>query len=417
MKPVADDQPVTDRSSESVKSADQKRSESMLAYYRSTLLNAGEIPLVDAAAWQSHLRKRVNLYENHLGIPLGLLRGRSVLEFGCSSGENALVLAACGAKLTLIEPNTIVIPRMKQLFRQFGLESQIVRLCHDQIQECAIDELFDLVLAEGFLFTLANRDEMLGKLCGWVRPGGIGVVSFNDRIGMFLECTKRLALRRACQLAGIDDVGGEASLGLAQDLFGNAFGKLNASRSLRTWWKDNLVSPFITMPYLWSFPELLPLIEQAGCEFYASSPGFSSVDDFSWYKNVPTVVNRHLRLLEHVRNSFVYFLMGAPQRYAVPAAQEVMDSVLSLQQAITVLTTCPTPRIDTIHFPAPLREYLAAHPDPEVKAFGTDLGRFFESMRLDSLPALLRACAEIPSMQTLWGASYFYVAFKKPLRL
>jgi hypothetical protein len=33
------------------------------------------------------------------------------------------------------------------------------------------------------------------------------------------------------------------------------------------------------------------------------------------------------------------------------------------------------------------------------------------------LPALLRACAEIPSMQTLWGASYFYVAFKKPLRL
>ena len=121
-----------------------------------------------------------NLYENHLQIPLSLLRDRSVLEFGCSSGENALVLASVGARLTLVEPNTLVIPRLRDLFKQHGFESHIARLSHEEIGDFQTDERFDLVLAEGFLFTLPNRDIIVEKLCGWLSPGGVGVISFND---------------------------------------------------------------------------------------------------------------------------------------------------------------------------------------------------------------------------------------------
>ena len=78
--------------------------------------NPVPISVEDSAIWQSHWAKRINLYQRHLRIPFSLLRNRSVLEIGCNSGENALVLASVGANLTLIEPNDQVRPRIETIF-------------------------------------------------------------------------------------------------------------------------------------------------------------------------------------------------------------------------------------------------------------------------------------------------------------
>ncbi len=101
---------------------------SQLAYYQQNRFNPVPIALEDQSAWELHLAKRRNLYERHLGIPLSLLSGRSVLGFGCNSGENALVLASVGANLTLVEPNGQVLPRLKALFKKFALDKRIVAL-------------------------------------------------------------------------------------------------------------------------------------------------------------------------------------------------------------------------------------------------------------------------------------------------
>ena len=78
---------------------------SLLEYYRKNVFNPVPISVEDHKIWNAHVAKRRNLYERHLGIPLPLLRDRSVIEFGCNSGENSLVLAMHGANLTLVEPN------------------------------------------------------------------------------------------------------------------------------------------------------------------------------------------------------------------------------------------------------------------------------------------------------------------------
>ena len=97
-------------------------------------------------------------------MPLALLSGRSVLEFGCNSGENALVLASVGADLTLVEPNEQVQLRLKDLFKTFGLEDRVVEVSTDDIESFESTSLYDVVLAEGFLCQVPNRDVMLEKI-------------------------------------------------------------------------------------------------------------------------------------------------------------------------------------------------------------------------------------------------------------
>ncbi|MDO9084083.1 MAG: methyltransferase domain-containing protein, partial [Humidesulfovibrio sp.] len=201
----------------------------LVDYYRQNLFNPVPIDLRTPEALAAHTAKRRNLYEGHLGIPLGLLSGQKVLEFGCNSGENAVVLARCGADLTLVEPNEQAHGRLRDVFSAFGLTERLSALSSLGIDEFPEDEKFNLVLAEGFLFTLPNKAEMAAKICRLLAPGGIGVISFNCRFGGLIELHKRLALFRACELAGAD-FRSEASLALAQELFGPAFGRITASR-------------------------------------------------------------------------------------------------------------------------------------------------------------------------------------------
>ena len=102
--------------------------ETLLNYYQNDNFNPVLIVVENESIWKNHFAKRCNLYERHLGVPLSLLRDSSVLEFGCNSGENALVLASVGANLTLVEPNRQVLLRLKMLFEKFNLEKRIVAL-------------------------------------------------------------------------------------------------------------------------------------------------------------------------------------------------------------------------------------------------------------------------------------------------
>ncbi len=126
-------------------------SKSLVSYYRESHFNPVPIDLQTSAEWQSHVTKRRNLYEKHLNIPFVLLPRHSVLEFGCNSGENSLVLASFGANLTLVEANEQVLPRLKENFKRHNLESQITSLINEGIEDFVADKLYDIVIAEGFL--------------------------------------------------------------------------------------------------------------------------------------------------------------------------------------------------------------------------------------------------------------------------
>ena len=388
--------------------------DSLIEYYQKNNFNPVPIALQEQAAWESHFAKRLNLYQRHLGIPLSLLRDCSVLEFGCNSGENALVLASVGANLTLVEPNEQVWLRLKALFQKFALEERIVALVQEDIESFDSKRLYDIVLAEGFLFTLPNRDEMVYKISRLLVPGGLAVISFNDRYGILIELTKRLIVWRACQLAGID-VHSIDSLGLAKRLYWEDFAQLNASRPFEVWWKDMLVSPFVISPYLWSYSELLSLIEEVDCEFHSSSPKWSSIDHFTWYKNILDSQSRHQCLLDDWARFFPFFLTGLrPSNGEFERANpKVIASVSKLIAQISEYTTVPNSSVDAVLYPSQLDEYFNRCEDSRLRRFNSEMKRLYEAVRSCQLDDLISAYHGAQHVRTLWAAPYHYICFSK----
>jgi SAM-dependent methyltransferase len=388
---------------------------SLLDYYQQNRFNPVPIALENQAAWESHRAKRLNLYQRHLGIPLAMLRDRSVLEFGCNSGENSLVLASFGANLTLVEPNDQVLPQLKMRFKEFKLEGRIVELSSESIDSFKSTRLYDIVLAEGFLYTLPNRDEMFKKICKLLIPGGLAVISFNDRYGCLLELTKRLLLWRACQLAGINDVHSEASLHLAQQLFGEDFAKLNASRPFYAWWKDVLVNPLLVSAYLWSYPELLSLVEKAGCEFYSSSPMWNLSEHYNWYKNVFDTRSRHGQLLKEWSRSFPFFLTGFPVSSAEgePATNEVVAAIAEVIAQISEYTTAAGRSINPVSYPSALDDYLGKSRDSRVRRFNIEMKGLFQAARSSQLQDLISTYHRTKHVRNLWGTPYHYLCINK----
>ncbi len=282
-----------------------------LEYYAVNRIDPVPIALDSPEKWSAHVSKRRNLYERHLGIPLSLLRGQHVLEFGCNSGENALVLAHAGACLTLVEPNAGMHEKLTSLFAAFGQSDAIASVSADTIESFPPSTTrYDVVIAEGFLCTLSNREAMLDRLFRLASPGGIVVTSYNDSYGMMVEALKRALLKRACALASISNWEDPASLHVAQGLFLEGFSRIPASRPFEAWWQDMLICPFITAPYFWTLTDLLPIAERNGFGVLGSSPRWDAVVQHSWYKAVPSAAERYERLTASWRRAFPVFLCG-----------------------------------------------------------------------------------------------------------
>lgn len=385
----------------------------MLDYYQEQAFNPVLIRVEDPAVWQDHVRKRRNLYERHLGIPLALLEGKRVLEFGCNSGENALVLASFGARLTFAEPNRLVAPRLEELFRRFGLQQQIEAFHEADIAGFQSQDVFDLVIAEGFLCTLDDRDRMLAKILGLIKPGGFGVISFNDRIGGLLEMLKRAVLFGAYDRLGVADCQSPRALAVAEVLFLEDFQKLKASRNFATWWRDTMVAPIYFDRYLWSYPDILAVLEAQGIEAQASSPAWSTRDHFTWYKNVPEAGNR--RFLEEWKEHLAYFVTGfQPDRLdrGIPAPAAAVADAQALVGTLSDLAEGRVgPEVLTGR-PHALLDHLRGLPDPRFGELADELGALFRGLAAGSTQDLTSLYLQSPRVRSAWGTAYHYLSFR-----
>ena len=390
-------------------------SQSLKGYYQENNFNPVLISLETSNQQQAHFAKRRNLYENHLNIPWGLLRDRSVIEFGCNSGENALVLGSAGARLTLVEPNSQVLPRLKNLFQEFGLEGQIIELFEGSIESFSTENRYDIVLAEGFLYTLSNRDEMVANIANLLLPNGLGVISFNDRFGGLLEMLRRMLLWRTYQLANLKDAHGQEALALAKTLYQDDFARLNASRTFEAWWKDTLVNPFLAANYHWSYLELLPLIEKAGCAVYSTSPKWTKIDNFSWYKNVSDLSSRHQQFKDNWSQVLPFFLTGLPPKNTCVegASPEVIEAVATLVQQMSDYTLSLNESLDKVNYPTVLDDYLENSEDQRIVAFNREMKRLYIAIKESSLEGLISTYHQSQWLHQLWGSAYQYLCFSK----
>jgi len=109
-------------------------------------------------------------YAYHL---LGNVRGQAVLDYGCGGGENALLLASRGARVTGIDisPELIEIAKRRLEINGLSAEFRAVSGYNTGLRDASIDVVFCMAILHHLDLELARR-EVLRVL----KPGGMLIV-------------------------------------------------------------------------------------------------------------------------------------------------------------------------------------------------------------------------------------------------
>ncbi len=383
-------------------------------YYQQQELHPdqGNLASSESAEFRDYLKVRRNLYQRLLKIPLGLVNNKSVLEVGCGTGESSLVLALHGARIVMVDADATVSEPQRALLKRFNIADKQVHCVTATLDEYQDSQHYDLVTAEGWLFTLRNRDQAFLKLCSFVKDGGLLVVSYPDRFGSFLEYVRKAALWRAYQLAGVRDLYGSEALEIAKNLLGSGYLNLPSPRPFEVWWKDCMVSPFMRWRDTWSCPEILSLGRESGMNFYSSSPRFLELPPLAWYKGLPDSGQEHQHIEERYSKRKYEMLLGCE------IETELSDHELALwdNAVIDILNKLSNyfKSIDEVVPNCELPTIGIGSWGREGEKIVSEISMFFKLLEnASSLPPYIDEFKDLVSLNDAWGSSYCFLCVQK----
>ena len=279
-----------------------------------------------AAELEAYASQRRELFSDKLVLPPRLFRNAEVLEFGPDSGENALVFAGWGAKMTLAEPNRHAHPKIEAYFAHFGLAERLRELVLADVEGFRSDRGFDIIDAEGFIYTVQPSDKWLGIFHRLLNPDGFAIVSYYERYDGFFE----LALK-AIQAAG-KVLTGRPALETAKLLFEPKWNSIPHTRSFESWLMDVLENPFVRYRYFLDAAALCTTAHEQGFDLHSAWPSYRDSLDVYWHKKVLSVDEKLRRAARHLDRSRLSFL-GGRKLYLVGKA----DAANAISAAIEAL--------------------------------------------------------------------------------
>lgn len=178
----------------------------------------------------------------------------------------------------MVEPNEIAQNEIAELFSKKNIEDYV--LYKETIEQHDGKE-YDIVIAEGFLPTIENWNEVLDKLKSLVKKNGILVITCQDEMGMFVERMKRLVGHMLVKnILPYND-----KVAKLVEIFEPQFKLLHgASRPIEDWVQDQLLCEDFNCDNMLDLKKAIMIIGEEWDVLGCSSPDFFS--DFSWYKDV-----------------------------------------------------------------------------------------------------------------------------------
>lgn len=273
--------------------------DTMYSYYEQQEVLPTYGRLQTEADLDAHERHRRRLFTDKLQLPPRLFDGARLLEFGPDAGENSLVFARWGAACTLAEPHRKAHPVIRDYFDRFGLGAQLAALEEHDLEGFPDPRddaaRFDVVDAEGFIYTIQPTSLWIRKLARLLRPEGLAVLFYVEAYGSLLELTWKVVQARHRALT---DLGAFES---ARTLYGAKWDSIPHKRSIESWTMDVLENPFVRLRYFLEPNDLSRQMHAAGFRLYSAWPVYDGGLDVHWFKRVPTPEEQ----LEHQRDYVV----------------------------------------------------------------------------------------------------------------
>ena len=219
-------------------------------------------------------------------MPPVLFRERTIMEIGPGGGFNALAYFHWGSDVVFVEPNHKGQEEIPIQMAENGILPNRWTLIKNTVENIPANKQFDIVIAEGFLPGLHDRDPVVSALSKLTSKGGVLVVTCADDVSILFEVVRRIIATRLIIIQGA--VNFQDKVDLLSQAFASHLAKLQyASRPVNDWVTDVFINP-ACYANLFSIEDC---INEFGNEFeiMASSPDMFT--DYSWYKN--TEFNRN----------------------------------------------------------------------------------------------------------------------------
>lgn len=259
---------------------------------------------------KQHFQCREALY-HHLGIPVHLLQGKKILEFGPGCGHNSrFFLEYFPAQFTLVDGFAEALGRAEILLRPLCPKESAMRFVVSPIESYHDEMLYDLVLCEAILpIQQPKPDVTLRAVANHVTAHGLLVITCADAISLFPEMIRRIMgqhITRHTQNV-------TQKIQILTPFFAPHFAQLQGmQRSIEDWIADMVLPPY--------FGPLFSIEEAILClpdfDVYQSSPHF--IADWRWYRQIPSQEqcwNQHaLHAFHTLRHNFLDYRYTYPMR-------------------------------------------------------------------------------------------------------
>ena len=374
--------------------------------------------LKDEQALDRYVTGRRQLFEELLMIPSGVFAGARLVEFGPDSGENSLAFARFGSTLTLVEPNPKALPKIKSYLETFGVGRQLSRLEHADVAGFRTDETFDIVDAEGFIYTVQPTTLWLGIFNRLLNPDGLLVVNYCERYGSIME-----TLTKAVH-ALVKTQTGLASVEAAQSVFQPKWDTIPHTRSFKSWVMDVLENPFVRHNFFIDAEELLGLAAQQGFSFHSSWPNYRDPFAVHWHKTRVTQEQRLEANRDFTRRSRLSHFFGHQVFMADPRPASILPTTGMLHQFahdIDALIDTPAEpgllgrcRASVRHIGDVLSSDSILTDDiSRARALLDSVDECLRRMAERDVRGLIHFCGTNDAFLRTWGVPYHFAVFRK----
>lgn len=118
--------------------------------------------------------------------------GKEVIELGCGTGINTILMGKLGAKITFVDISRKALDIVRRNAERFGVEADYI---HTDIFEFKTEKKYDLVHSEGVVehFLPPKRQRILDIHADILKPGGRAVIIVPNKSCPGYRVGKRLA--------------------------------------------------------------------------------------------------------------------------------------------------------------------------------------------------------------------------------
>ena len=191
--------------------------------------------------YQAYSERQRNLFRYRLKFPPELFEGRSVIDFGCGTGEFDLVLAEWGAMILGFDFNSDSIDRANSLIARASVveDVNIEFFVGDIDTFTIVPSSYDIALSMGVLAHVPDQRAMFTRMASSISSGGYLILGFIEDSGLI----QRLFHRAIVRATAIQD---DAAINTtARRLFGEHIERSvrHGNRSAESVINDYLVNP------------------------------------------------------------------------------------------------------------------------------------------------------------------------------